>query len=309
MSSFTDRFLKNARAPRHLSITRVGKIFLVVTLGIGLGALNTGNNLLYLVLGFLLSVIVLSGVLSERVLRDLSVRRLLPSTARAGETFRLRYEIRKQNGTAFALKISEHKSTLNGFGWVPHFDSKEEFVASSNMSTDVRGPLEMKFIEVSTFFPFGLFEKSRIFDVSDMMLIWPKRGFSCEAPTESSAQHAGVNGMARFRDGAGDLAGLRPLRVGEDARRVHWKKSASAQTLLRTERERDDRKQFRLALDESNPLNLERSCEESATLCESLIEQGHEVGFSTSTAVMQPAAGAAALKKILDMLAWAGFSK
>ena len=67
--------------PRRLRVTRVGRTYLVITLGIGLGALNTGNNLLYLVLGFLLSVIVLSGVLSERVLRDVTVRRLLPDGA------------------------------------------------------------------------------------------------------------------------------------------------------------------------------------------------------------------------------------
>ena len=43
----------------------MGRTFLVVTVGVGLGALNTGNNLLYLVLGMMLSLIVVSGVLSS----------------------------------------------------------------------------------------------------------------------------------------------------------------------------------------------------------------------------------------------------
>ena len=64
------RRLKAAlRPPRTLKVTRMGRTYLVVTFGVGLGALNTGNNLLYLVLGLLLSVIILSGVLSERCLR------------------------------------------------------------------------------------------------------------------------------------------------------------------------------------------------------------------------------------------------
>ena len=53
------------KPPRTMTITRVGRTYLVITMGVGLGALNTGNNLLYLVLGFLLSLIIASGVLSS----------------------------------------------------------------------------------------------------------------------------------------------------------------------------------------------------------------------------------------------------
>ncbi len=68
----------------------MGRVYLVLTVGIGVGALNTGNNLLYLVLGFMLALIVLSGVLSERVVKDLRVRRLLPDGVWATEPFALR---------------------------------------------------------------------------------------------------------------------------------------------------------------------------------------------------------------------------
>src|SRR5690606_41777220 len=61
--------------PRRLKVTGTGRTYLMVTLGVGIGALNTGNNLLYLLLGLLLGVIVLSGLLSERVLRGLHVER------------------------------------------------------------------------------------------------------------------------------------------------------------------------------------------------------------------------------------------
>ena len=45
----------------------MGRTYLVLTVGVGFGAINTGNNLLYLLLGLMLSTIVTSGVLSERV--------------------------------------------------------------------------------------------------------------------------------------------------------------------------------------------------------------------------------------------------
>src|SRR6476620_6268968 len=95
------------RAPRTLKVTRSGRTFLVVTFGVGLGALNTGNNLLYLVLGLLLSLIVASGVLSERCLYDLQVRRILPDAAHASEPFALRYEVSRRKGWGFALTLRE----------------------------------------------------------------------------------------------------------------------------------------------------------------------------------------------------------
>ena len=48
---------------RRLKVTKLGWWFMGLTLGIGLAAINTGNNLLFLVLGMLLASIVISGVL------------------------------------------------------------------------------------------------------------------------------------------------------------------------------------------------------------------------------------------------------
>ena len=67
------------RPPRTLRPTRAGWIFFALTLGVGFAALNTGNNLMYMVLSLLLSFLVLSGVLSESALRGIQVRRLLPA--------------------------------------------------------------------------------------------------------------------------------------------------------------------------------------------------------------------------------------
>ena len=49
--------------------TRAGWLFFVIIFGVGFAALNTGNNLLYLVLALMLSFLVLSGLLSESALR------------------------------------------------------------------------------------------------------------------------------------------------------------------------------------------------------------------------------------------------
>ena len=77
------RALRRLRPPRRLKLTREGKYLIGITFGVGFAAINTGNNLLYLLLGMLLSLIVVSGVLSELSLRKLTVVRRLPPNAPA----------------------------------------------------------------------------------------------------------------------------------------------------------------------------------------------------------------------------------
>ena len=50
---------------RTLQLTREGFGFIIILFGVGLGAINTGNNLLYLILAMCCSFIAVSGVLSE----------------------------------------------------------------------------------------------------------------------------------------------------------------------------------------------------------------------------------------------------
>src|SRR6202034_1591750 len=69
---------RSLRPPRRLKFTREGKFFVGITLGVGFAAINTANNLLYLLLGMLLALIVVSGIMSELSLRDLTVVRRLP---------------------------------------------------------------------------------------------------------------------------------------------------------------------------------------------------------------------------------------
>ena len=47
---------------RYFRTTREGLFFIVVTGCVGLAAINTGNNLLFLIFGFMISLIVLVGL-------------------------------------------------------------------------------------------------------------------------------------------------------------------------------------------------------------------------------------------------------
>jgi uncharacterized protein (DUF58 family) len=293
-----------------LSVTRTGRTYLVLTFGVGFGALNTGNNLLYLVLGLMLSMIIVSGVLSERALRHLRLRRLGADAAWAGEPFAFRWAVSRDKGPSFALTLSEEDAPVTGAGRLAYLAPGEEQVVRANLQAERRGPVRLSGVKVTTTFPLGLFAKSRVFPLEGELLVYPRRGFACADPKDAGVGPLGDAGDPRRGGGDGDLLGLRELREGEDARRVHWRKSASAGKLLRAEREREERKTYVLQLcgrvvDDA----LERRCEELAALAQRLLTEGHQVGLETDTTRLRPAAGNGQQRRILRALAYAGYEE
>ena len=68
----------------NYDVTGVGIIYVVSVLLIGVAALNTGNNLLYVIVAAMLAAILVSGVASAIVLRELELDVRLPEQVFAG---------------------------------------------------------------------------------------------------------------------------------------------------------------------------------------------------------------------------------
>src|ERR1041384_2747423 len=66
-------------------VTLVGIIYMVGVVLIAIGALNTGNNLLYIIVATLLAAILISGIASALVLRALELDVRLPDHLFAGQ--------------------------------------------------------------------------------------------------------------------------------------------------------------------------------------------------------------------------------
>src|SRR3954466_5617361 len=85
--SFWDRLRRRLRPPRRLRFTREGRIIVLLSVAVGFAAINTGNNLLYLLLGWLLWFIITSGTLPESALKKRPVDRRPPPRVYATEPF------------------------------------------------------------------------------------------------------------------------------------------------------------------------------------------------------------------------------
>jgi uncharacterized protein (DUF58 family) len=222
------------RPPRRLKVTREGRYFLGITFGVGLAAINTGNNLLYLLLGVLLALILVSGIMSEIALRGLTVRRRLPTRAQVGRPHLVEIEVhnKKSRLPSYAIEVEDIRASQPA-------DKRCFFLKVSPQSTQVaayrrtpqrRGRAAHVAFRVATRVPFGLFEKSRQIDVPGELIIYPAvHTVRLPAPR---ARNIGVGARVSIRGGSDDLLGLRPYRPGDDTRQVHWRKSAAVGALV-----------------------------------------------------------------------------
>ncbi len=280
------------RGPRRaFRITREGRLFVLVSLGVGVGAVNTGNNLLYLVLGLMLSMLLVSGVLSDLVLVGLAVERVSPRRLYAGQTSSFEVVVRNRKRVLPSLSIEaldvasgEGESTPGYFLRVSPEASEARIV---RRTPSRRGPLALAGLSLRTRYPFGLIEKSRFFPLAESLLVYPGRVPVRAAEVEHLAR--GEERPTRRRGPGSEVAGVRGYRAGDEARDVHWRKSASAGELVVRERERDARATLVLDLDnrrrDDDPAwdeTFERRIAEVASLAEVALERS--VGVEVRTA-------------------------
>ena len=238
------------RPPRTLRPTRAGWIFFALTFGVGFAALNTGNNLLYLVLSLMLAFLVLSGVLSESALRGIRVRRRLPRDLFAGtscsggardlERAAARARLRGGRGGSRHAKATAAERAAG-----PRLRAAGRSRARPSCAPTAaaqRGAARPDFhgFRVSTRFPFGLFSKSLTIEApADVAGLPGRRAGRASRRASARARETARSGRRRARHGAG--AAARPARVradGDSVRRIHWRCVAAPPPAARDARSR-----------------------------------------------------------------------
>src|SRR5437879_11021059 len=75
---------RRVREALDFEVTRAGALYAIVVLLIGIAALNTGNNLLYIIVAAMLAAIIVSGIASSICLRGLELELKVPDHIFAG---------------------------------------------------------------------------------------------------------------------------------------------------------------------------------------------------------------------------------
>ncbi len=280
-STWRERLRRVMRPPRRLTFTSAGKYFVLLTIGIGFGAINTGNNLLFLLLGMMLSLITASGLLSERVIRSIHAERVAPRRIFANTPAPGRFSVhnpsrfpslsievceRNARGTQGPLrgrqigprrvpwwkfwKFRTREKTDFGeivaHGYTMRLDAGERRDLEARWLLPRRGRYRLPGVDIVTRFPFGLFEKRRELDEPADVVVYPAARPIDEWMTTVSARFGDVSQNKR---GAGEeYFGLRDYRPGEDQRLIHWKSSARRGDVVVRESERQEQRAVEVCL-------------------------------------------------------------
>jgi uncharacterized protein (DUF58 family) len=302
--------------PRKLRVTREGRYFLLITVCVGFGAFNTGNNLLYLLFGMFLSLILVSGVMSELSLRHLTVVRRLPPRAQVGRAHLVEIEVynHKRQVPSYAIEVEDLRAgqPADKRCFFLKISPRSAQVAAYRRTPARRGHDWHVGFRLATRFPFGLFEKSREVDCEGDLVIYPAVDRVVLPPDDAGDRMGGVLTLGR---GTGDeTAGVRMMRDGDDPRDIFWRKSAQSDQLVVRERVREVRREVTFVIDsrfrgpkppEDFTARFERRIREVASRSVAHLKRGDSVIVRTTAAERAgtvPARGADPLLRFLALL-------
>jgi uncharacterized protein (DUF58 family) len=275
--------------------TREGALYLVIIAVITIAALNTGNNLLFLILASLLAAILVSGILSQIVLSQLELDFVLPDHVFAEQPMisRLTVSNLKWVFPSFSVAVSardvDKKKRKKGLGprprqileapvYVPYIPHRSSVTQHVEITFPRRGRYTQEGFRVSSKFPFGFLRKSHEVPTRQEILVLPNI-----QPTEEFYEILPLIGgeMESFYKGRGhDLYAIRDYQEGDTARHVDWKATAKSQAVKVREFTREDERRLLLVFDPLLPRlesSLEVKFEKAVTFCACLAWHFYEI--------------------------------
>ena len=293
------------RMMRMQRVTREGWFYVGFTIVVGAAAINTGNNLLHLVLGLQLSLILLSALLSESALRGVRVLRRLPRRAVAGEPVAVELEIenRKARLASYSLIVTEVDGPAEGAAvLVQRLGPGARVQRGYRLTIPRRGMAAFGRVRVTTRFPFGLFEKSREQDLGGVLPVHPSGGAIPPKGRALSAPGAGERPEPYPGTGS-EFHGLRSFRSGDDPRSVHWRSTAKTGRPVVIERERERRRVVTLLVDTRGMKDVDGIADSAIGSARRFVGEGCDVGLAWPGGDVVPAPGSAQLLQLGDALA------
>ena len=237
-------------------ISREGWIYIGGIILVALAALNTGNNLLFLILASLIAVILMSGILSSITLSGVELDLEMPEHIFAGQSVRAIVSLKNEKLTlpSFSLRVECAKSKdtasaalLETPVYFPYLPKHGQVKQSVPLTFLRRGIYRQEAFRIVSRFPFGFLQKARRLDLATEALVYP----SVEPTQEFVEILPGLQGaLESLSKGRGqDLYALRGYVPTDSASHVHWKASARFGSLMVREFTREDDCRVLLVLD------------------------------------------------------------
>jgi uncharacterized protein (DUF58 family) len=270
------------RRTKAIRPTRDGWWCVFAAVGLGVAAVNTGNNLAYLLCSMLLALIIVSGMLSDLTIRGLHVTVTVPDAIHATQPALVTIVLgnRKRRLASYSVTLEALDRPVPGrrglfARWLPRrtlddrlrsvglkdrrglgaprrlayasrIPAATERVVGWEVTLPMRGRRRLPRLRAATAFPFGLFVKvgpPLLYD--EEVVVYP-----AVHPVRSRAVREAARGeaVARRRGRGHDLYNLRAYRAGDEPHLIHWPTSAKSGSLMVRELEEEATEDTRIVL-------------------------------------------------------------
>jgi uncharacterized protein (DUF58 family) len=321
-------------------MTREGLLYLTGVFVLALAAVNTGNNLLFIILAALLATIAVSGIVSRNSLKQVAMSLQLPENVFAGERVYIKVSVRnlKRVFPSFSIRVEdpevnrsesllfrlrkrfssgsetadspeEDRTMLRQAAYFPVLRAGETRSELTMQSFPNRGVYHLDGFWVSTRFPFGFFHRGERVGAKGEVLVYPV------IQNISSFFHVLPflpGHLEGLHVGKGEnLFSIRKYEESESARLIDWKATAKTGELMAREHARDEESKFCLILDtriaeKSRPESgekFEKAVSLAASIAAHFLEQGAGMEFLTPNEYVPRGTGIDHLYRILRSLA------
>ncbi|MGH9793849.1 MAG: DUF58 domain-containing protein [Candidatus Acidiferrales bacterium] len=243
-------------------ITREGWVYVGGIFALAFAALNTGNNLLFIILSAMLAAIAVSGVVSRLSITGVDMSLALPEHVFAEQPVLASVKLtnHKLSLPSFSLRVgadvrqrefvrdqSKESRILTRPVYFPFIPRQQALEQAVELQFPRRGIYRQDAFAISTRFPFGFLEKTRKVESPMEVVVYPR-----VLPTEEFYEILPmISGeLESFHRGRGhDLYSIRDSQPTDSARFVDWKASARATALKVREFTREDERRVALVLD------------------------------------------------------------
>jgi uncharacterized protein (DUF58 family) len=264
-----------------------------VTLAIGLAALNTSTQLLFLVFAMMCAFWTLSAVMATSSLRGVALQRTAPRIATAGEavTIRVRASNKKRRAASFSIRVidSLDRNLAVGAVFFARIPPGEERSETYRCVFPRRGVYRFSRLTVATRFPFGLIERHWFHESPHELIVLPAIVDVGRVMRPLRSKLGEIETHQRGR-GTG-LYGLREYAAGESSRDIHWKVSARRGQLMLKEYEEEERRRASVVLDNratsawtaADQARFEMGIVLASSVLAYLQREGHEMELVTAS--------------------------
>ncbi len=279
-------------------VNRAGVIFIGITIFLGVAAVNTANNLLYLVVSYMLSFMLLSGVLSLYNIRGLEVVLIPPEEVYVGSKTGLRTLIKNTKRFPAFLIYIRIREDSHVF---PLILGGKEVEGRVSTTFEKRGHYSTISLEISSSFPVGLFERFYNVDIPINLVVFPHPMEVVERSLNIFPRQRGQANILSRKRGYEELYGVREYS-NEPLKLIHWKLSAKTGSLYVKEMVEESAPPVILSLDMAEG-TLEERISKLAYLVIRFTSEGRPVGLKLTDRTIEPSTGVSHKRRLLTELA------